>query len=201
MATPTTGSGESVHEAAASSQPGIPLLACHINRWYEHGTGQYTRPDPLGLLEGEDHLYVYAQANPLAFTDSLGLTSYKNFPPDKEREARDAVSRLKRRLETERPCCVGNAPKLLRRLENATLVYREDLRHRGQPVCGFVNPWDWITRRIKIGGLAYQPRCGPLECTVLHEIVHLGIRNAGKGAAYRAEKDCFDCGTGKPPDA
>ncbi len=170
-----------------------------FHRWYEAGTGRYGRVDPLGLLRGDDHPYVYAASNPIVTVDLLGLTSYRGFPADKEQLAKEAVSKVKQQLQ-DTPCCVGNSPKLLRRLENATLVYTEDLRFKGDPICGFVGPANWIRRRMQIGGPAFKSRCGPLECTVLHELLHLGVRNAGEGAAYKAEKDCFNCGTGKPPD-
>ena len=48
-----------------------------VHRWYEHGTGRYTRTDPLGL-EGGDLFqsnlhYAYANSNPLVGFDPLGL--------------------------------------------------------------------------------------------------------------------------------
>lgn len=46
----------------------------HGHRWYEHQTGRYTQPDPLGA-NGDSHPYVYAIGNPLSFVDALGERS------------------------------------------------------------------------------------------------------------------------------
>lgn len=50
-------------------------LYYNVHRWYEHQTGRYTTPDPLGIIDGDSNLYAYAQANPLSLTDTLGLRS------------------------------------------------------------------------------------------------------------------------------
>ena len=44
----------------------------NVHRWLEPQTGRYTRPDPLGLREGES-LYPYAEGDPLRFSDPFGL--------------------------------------------------------------------------------------------------------------------------------
>ena len=49
-------------------------LYYNLYRWYEYGTGRYTRTDPLGQ-QGDSHPYVYAVANPLLFIDPLGEKS------------------------------------------------------------------------------------------------------------------------------
>ncbi|HEX2253727.1 MAG TPA: RHS repeat-associated core domain-containing protein, partial [Thermoanaerobaculia bacterium] len=46
----------------------------NVNRWYTHGTGRYTRTDPLGI-SSEINLYQYGRANPLLHIDGLGLQS------------------------------------------------------------------------------------------------------------------------------
>jgi RHS repeat-associated protein len=47
-------------------------LYYNVHRWYEAGTGRYTRPDPLGLRSGT-HLYDYVFNNPLGYSDPLEL--------------------------------------------------------------------------------------------------------------------------------
>ncbi|RDS82218.1 RHS repeat protein [Dyella monticola] len=47
-------------------------LNSNINRDYDSGTGRYTEVDPLGQAGGLP-LYVYAQNDPLAYIDPLGL--------------------------------------------------------------------------------------------------------------------------------
>ena len=44
----------------------------NVNRWYQPATDSYTRPDPLGLREGGS-VYIYAEGDPLRFSDPLGL--------------------------------------------------------------------------------------------------------------------------------
>lgn len=63
------------------------VAVCNLYRWYSPGTGSYTRPDPLGLLNlstfsprtafgsGIEMLYGYAEMSPLLRVDSLGLKS------------------------------------------------------------------------------------------------------------------------------
>ncbi len=45
------------------------------NRYYSPRLGRYLSPDPIGLAGGLN-LYVYANQNPLTFTDPLGLDVY-----------------------------------------------------------------------------------------------------------------------------
>ena len=54
----------------------------NLHRWYQPGTGRYTRPDPLGVdpiatgLEGNPNLYAYAASNPVFLIDPKGLEVY-----------------------------------------------------------------------------------------------------------------------------
>jgi len=52
-------------------------LYYNVFRWYDDGTGRYNRPDPLGVSASLD-LYGYAQQNPMAMTDRLGLLCTPN---------------------------------------------------------------------------------------------------------------------------
>ncbi len=47
----------------------------HYNgyRYYDPKIGRYLRPDPAGIMKGSNHLYAYAQNNPLLIIDPLGL--------------------------------------------------------------------------------------------------------------------------------
>ena len=52
-------------------------LAYNVYRWYDLSTGRYNRPDPLGVGASLD-LYGYAQHNPLATIDPMGLICTMN---------------------------------------------------------------------------------------------------------------------------
>lgn len=48
-------------------------IGCAFHRWYTPGTGRYTKVDPVGTTELDPHPYAYVMANPLRFSDPLGL--------------------------------------------------------------------------------------------------------------------------------
>jgi hypothetical protein len=50
-------------------------------RDYDSAIGRYVESDPIGL-RGGINTYLYAQANPLLFSDFAGLFSYNKPPPD-----------------------------------------------------------------------------------------------------------------------
>jgi RHS repeat-associated protein len=45
----------------------------NVFRWYRSGWGRYTQADPLGFDGGDKNLFRYALANPIKFSDPLGL--------------------------------------------------------------------------------------------------------------------------------
>jgi len=47
----------------------------HYNyfRDYDPRTGRYVQPDPIGIMNGENHLYSYVRNNPINKTDPAGL--------------------------------------------------------------------------------------------------------------------------------
>jgi RHS repeat-associated protein len=51
---------------------GVTDRSYNVHRWYRGEWGRYTQADPLGLRGGVD-LYSYVLANPLRYTDPLGL--------------------------------------------------------------------------------------------------------------------------------
>jgi RHS repeat-associated protein len=64
--------GQWFDETWLDSTSGAELFY-NVHRWYEAGTGRYTRPDPLISLSGWDRSYAYVRDNPLRFLDSFGL--------------------------------------------------------------------------------------------------------------------------------
>jgi RHS repeat-associated protein len=59
-------------------QNGSTERSYNIFRWYRPSWGRYTQPDPLGL-EGGQNLFGYANANPVSYIDSVGLTCTTNW--------------------------------------------------------------------------------------------------------------------------
>lgn len=55
-------------------------LYYNVHRWYESGTGRYTRPDRLGR-RGDLHPYAYVRSNPLTGKDPFGLFRIKGPAP------------------------------------------------------------------------------------------------------------------------
>ena len=57
-------------------------LYYNLHRWYEYGTGRYTRVDPAGVVF-DPNVYPYASSRPTLFIDPLGLqlTSPILLPP------------------------------------------------------------------------------------------------------------------------
>ena len=64
--------GQWVDEAWAGSSLGAEVVY-NVHRWFEAGTGRYSRPDPLGATRDEINIYIYAKSSPLANFDPLGL--------------------------------------------------------------------------------------------------------------------------------
>jgi hypothetical protein len=55
----------------AALRPSSVCRRTDLNRWYEAGTGRYSRVDPL-RGDGDPHPYVYAMARPTVVTDHFG---------------------------------------------------------------------------------------------------------------------------------
>ena len=76
-----------------------PAQSCH--RWLEPSTGRYAKPDPLGLVEDDWTLYVYAIQNPLLNTDPDGLLA---LGPGQKCRAFDRARRKLEKLKTNCDC-------------------------------------------------------------------------------------------------
>jgi RHS repeat-associated protein len=74
----------------------------NVHRWYETGTGRYTRVDPFASLSIEHSPFSYADQNPLVNADDLGLLALA--PGQKCRGFDRAMNRL-RRLRDNPSCC------------------------------------------------------------------------------------------------
>lgn len=88
---------------------GFSGLYYNVHRWYENGTGRYTRTDPIGIarLVGATNLwpYVYADGNPIQFADPLGLYTASGSGRFKRR-IEDGFDKIKRGLDDpDNECC------------------------------------------------------------------------------------------------
>ncbi len=45
----------------------------NVHRWYDRGTGRYTRTDPVAWVHPTEAIYLYADSAPLRLSDPLGL--------------------------------------------------------------------------------------------------------------------------------
>jgi RHS repeat-associated protein len=106
---------------------------CH--RWYEPQTGRYTRPDPVGLLGGLN-AYSYAWADPINFSDPLGL---KPRP-------------MRRPAQRTRPC---NSQEFADCIEICS--------PRGVESCKVNQTFRPV--RAKEGFVVYEWKDGPLSCS------------------------------------
>jgi RHS repeat-associated protein len=51
-------------------------LYYNVYRWYEAGTGRYTRVDPVGVTDTAPNLYAYVTGDPTRYSDPLGLRQW-----------------------------------------------------------------------------------------------------------------------------
>ena len=55
----------------------------NVNRWYQPATGGFIRPDPMGLRRSEARMpFVYGEANPIMWSDPLGLCTCDDECPE-----------------------------------------------------------------------------------------------------------------------
>jgi RHS repeat-associated protein len=101
----------------------------NVHRWYDPGTGRYTRPDPMGLANSSGVAsglgYAYADADPLRFTDPLGLFKALGTPAEASR-IENAMERIRRGLDRKRrrnrDCCTSYFANLNQDLDALTMT-------------------------------------------------------------------------------
>jgi RHS repeat-associated protein len=94
----TDATGTQVAQPAGYFTPAFPgqsrtLPDLYYNRYrdYDPTTGRYIQADPIGL-EGDENPYLYSQANPLRYTDPLGLEKVDLFEPNGAKDFHDGIS-------------------------------------------------------------------------------------------------------------
>jgi RHS repeat-associated protein len=181
----------------------------NVHRWYEAGTGKYTKPDPLGDLPVSEPLqspaidpelfsplYTYVGNNPTTYIDALGLLRFKGCTTQQQNAIGPAFKDYCQRIESpgfincmcETP---GTPPKLKRLCSNPKVAVRCKQSSRGfcQGNCGWAIPFG---RTIRLCPSAFTPGlCGPLGCTLMHELTHISGR-PGEKRPEKVEK-CLGC--------
>lgn len=167
----------------------------NVHRWYENGVGRYTRPDPLGLAVGElrspgmplaDNerfsIYAYAGSSPLSFVDPLGLMKFAGCRQDQKQAIQQAFADYCKKIEQPGfescMCDKSSIPKRLKgRCDDSSLTVRCKSKAEGlcaptsdgRVTCAWSLPF---TKKVRICPAAWQPTCGPMGCTLMHEMTH-----------------------------
>ena len=179
----------------------------NLHRWYERGTGRYTRKDPVGDVESREDLpwyprfeterfsfYSYVDGNPLVFVDPLGLLKFKGCTPDEQTQITEAFKEYCAKIEAPQfKGCMCENPGIPAGLknkcdkDNRTVRCRDDRTglcsdDPGTYECGWSIPFG---RKIRLCPDAWIPgACGPLGCTLMHEMTHqLGHAGESKDMA------------------
>jgi len=184
-------------------------LYYNVHRWNETGTGRYTQVDPLRSvpafqqelprpLDAEvfSALFAYAAGNPLSFIDPLGLLQYKGCSPDQQSVIGpafdDYCSRAKGDDFKQCMCDKPSVPEGLGRLcGNPALTVRckSDSGGSCSGNCAWSIPFGTTVRLCP--GAFSGSTCGPLGCTLLHEMTHQ-LGHGGEKYPQQVEK-CLGC--------
>ena len=171
-------------------------LNYNMARDYDPAVGRYVESDPVGLRGGSYSTYAYAGGNPLTLSDPLGLSTFVNFPSDKEAVMKAAIEQAK---QTVRNCkgktgCFddGGRDKIIKNLDATTYKYDP-----GFPACGASNTGSHsILGNVTIVGPdAFNwSSCCDLASTLAHEANHLvGILGRSEQSSQELESVCFNC--------
>jgi RHS repeat-associated protein len=188
-------------------------LYYNVNRWYESLTGNYSRPDPLRVASGRRPapskalgderfgVYAYVDGNPMFFRDPLGLIKFigcRRGDDDLITQAfNDYCSRIAKPDFTACMCDKPSIPGGLKRScsDNSLTVrcfYEEEgsCQSTDKNVsCGWSLPLGSV---IRICPGAWTPTCGPMGCTLMHEMTHQ-LGHPGEKWPKKVEK-CLGCG-------
>jgi RHS repeat-associated protein len=189
----------------------------NVNRWYQPATGRYLSPDPLriAVMEGPSStstllnerfgLFSYVDGNPILFIDPLGLYKFKGCNSGQKQAISASLAQSCARIESPQflDCC--GRPTLvkgLRRLcADNELVIRCEPRSTGKcsqssnssgrtvVTCAWSVPFGKV---IRLCPDSFTTSCGPLGCTVLHEMTHM-LGHPMEGLPNKVE-GCLDCG-------
>jgi RHS repeat-associated protein len=166
----------------------------NVHRWYTSSTGRYTRKDPINDVESRQDnpwfpradserfsLYSYVDSNPLAFIDPLGLFKFKGCTPERQAQISRAFKEYCAKIQSsDFGDCMCESPSIQKGLSRLCGKGDRTIRCQagrtgrcattpGYVSCGWSLPGGTT---IRICEDAWTPDCGPLGCTLMHEMTH-----------------------------
>jgi RHS repeat-associated protein len=176
---------------------GLDFISYNYYRDYDARTGRYIESDPTGLAGGSS-TFGYANANPLALTDPLGLVpGMNNIPEGKAGMVAEALSHARKMLRECKCDCVNkdycfnqeDRNHLMEALENNNFFFEDEAHPSGDHVLG--------ERAEDLGGSKIYPSAfqsvNILASTLAHESNH---RTKGdhweEPASYYMDEICFN---------
>jgi RHS repeat-associated protein len=168
-------------------------------RYYDPSTGRFLGEDQIGNDEGAN-LYLYTRNNPINFNDPSGLYKLIGFSPGDAQKMRDAIDSAIKKLGESCDGCAGpDGQKIANALQNATFVYKANLKTQDgtRDECANARPIN--SKIIHVGKHAFLPDCCRLDSTLAHEATHKVTKSEeehGPHGPRDVEKKCFNCGSG-----
>ncbi len=180
----------------------------NVNRWYRFGPGRYNRKDPFGDVEERRELasyprvglerfslYSYVDGNPMSFVDPLGLLRFKGCSPADETLIIAAFEQTCAQIKDPSfATCLCDSPGTTAGLTNKCDKDNRIVRctDKSTGLCSGRCAWSVpFGRTIRLCKGAFDSECGPLGCTLFHEITHqLGFPGEAKPNAV---EECLGC--------
>ncbi len=152
--------------------------------------GRFISKDPLGMIDGTN-MFIYVQNNPVMWTDPHGLVVVETHgcPPNK---IADIVAAVEAACNAASVLPPKRRDKVERKCDGVIEIFCEN----SGDSCAWTKPWG---NNIHLNPAGLTPRCGCLESTIFHEIIH--TTGAGETTATGCEALAFNCGgpNGGPP--
>ncbi len=193
-----------------TDEPDFTTLYHNYHRWYNPRWGRYTQSDPIGdaILNAHEFqwpsddnerfaLFTYAGGNPLLYIDPLGLLKFKGCSPQQQQAINDAMNAGCASVDSDDFAkCMCEKPGITRKLRkrcrnpNVTVRCKPGSGRFCQGKCGYAVPFG---RTIRLCSSAWdEGLCGPLGCTLIHEMTHQIGRFREKGP--RTVEKCLGLG-------
>jgi RHS repeat-associated protein len=186
----------------------IENLYYNLNRYYDPATGRYTRKDPLGDAERRQDgfwyprvgierfsLYTYVDSNPVVFIDPLGLLKFKGCTPERQSQISKAFKEYCSKIQQPGfKNCMCDSPAIPQGLSRICASNDRTIRCQTDRTGYCAGNCAWS---IPLGGTirlcedAWTPGCGPLGCTLMHEMTHQ-LGHGGESKPEAVEK-CLGC--------